>query len=88
MRLRITERYQRSLGRVPDRTRRAATQALAKCVENPRYPGLNLEQLSGWQDTYSIRGNRQYRILLVREVDETGELFAVVDIGTHKIYRR
>lgn len=42
----------------------------------------------GWEDTYSIRVNRQYRILLVRESDEAGELFAAVDIGTHQIYRR
>lgn len=88
MRLRITEGYRRSVGRVPDRIRKSATQALVKFVENPRHPGLNLERLMGWEDTYSIRVNRQYRILLVRESDEAGELFAAVDIGTHQIYRR
>jgi len=40
------------------------------------------------EDTYSIRVNRRYRILLVRETDEAGEIFAVVDIDTHQIYRR
>ena len=42
----------------------------------------------GWEDTYSIRVNRQHRILLVRERDAAGEFFSVVDIGTHQIYRR
>ena len=88
MRIRVTERYRRSVDRMPHRIRKAAAQALVKLVENPRSRGLNLERLSGWEDTYSIRVNRQYRILLVREVDAAGELFAVVDIGTHQIYRR
>ena len=88
MRIRLTERYRRSLGRVPDRIRKAAARALVRLVEDARHTGLNLERLTGWDDTYSIRINRQYRILLLREVDEIGEFFAVVDIGTHEIYRR
>jgi plasmid maintenance system killer protein len=88
MRIRVTERYRRSIGRVPAGIRKSAERALIRFVEQPEHPGLNFERLAGWQDTYSIRVNRQYRILLVREVDEAGELFAAVDIGTHQVYRR
>jgi plasmid maintenance system killer protein len=88
MRIRISNRYDRSVNRVPDRIKTRATQALIKFADNPNHPGLNFERLSGWDDTYSIRVNRQYRILLVRETDEAGEIFAAVDIGTHQIYRR
>jgi plasmid maintenance system killer protein len=88
MRLRVTARYERSVARVPDRVKKAAANALTKFMTNPQHPGLNFERLAGWEDTYSVRVNRQYRILLIREVDEAGELFAIVDIGTHQIYRR
>jgi plasmid maintenance system killer protein len=88
MRIRVTNRYERSVSRVPDRIKMRAAQTLIKFVDDPDHPGLNFERLSGWQDTYSIRVNRQYRILLVRETDDDGEIFAAVDIGTHQIYRR
>jgi plasmid maintenance system killer protein len=57
-------------------------------MEAPDRPGLNFERLPGWDDTYSIRVTRSYRILLKREIDEAGEFFLAVDIGTHQIYRR
>lgn len=88
MRVRVTQRYERSANRIPVRVKTRASQAITKFMDNPNHPGLNFERLSGWEDTYSIRVNRQYRILLVRETDVAGEIFAVVDIGTHQIYRR
>jgi plasmid maintenance system killer protein len=88
MRIRVTNRYERSVSRIPDRIKTRAAQTLIKFADNPNHPGLNFERLSGWEDTYSIRVNRQYRILLVRQTDEVGEIFAAVDIGTHQIYRR
>ena len=88
MRLRVTARYEHSVSRVPDRVKKAAANALIKFMTHPQQPGLNFERLAGWEDTYSIRVNRQYRILLIREADEAGELFAIADIGTHQIYRR
>jgi plasmid maintenance system killer protein len=88
MRIRVTKRYERSVSRVPDRIKPRAARALIQFQDDPKQPGLNFERLSGWADTYSIRVNRQYRILLVRQTDEAGEIFAAVDIGTHQIYRR
>jgi plasmid maintenance system killer protein len=88
MRIRVSKRYERSVSRIPDRIKMRAAKALIKFADNPTHPGLNFEQLSGWEATYSIRVNRQYRILLVRQTDDAGEIFAVIDIGTHQIYRR
>ena len=39
---------------------------------------------AGWEDYYSIRINRRYRILLRKEADD---LYAVVDAGPHKAFR-
>ncbi len=88
IRVRITERYRKSERRVPERIRIKARDALSGLLENPQRPGLNFERLSGWDDTYSIRVTREYRILLMRESDEEGEVLAAIDIGTHRVYRR
>ena len=37
---------------------------------------------------YSICVSIDYRILLVRASDDVGELFAAIDVGTHRVYRR
>jgi mRNA-degrading endonuclease RelE of RelBE toxin-antitoxin system len=88
MRIRIADSYKRSARRVPEHIRNRAAEALSCFQDNPRYPGLNFEKLSGFDDTYSIRVTKQYRVLLIRQIDEAGELFSVVDIGTHQVYRR
>ncbi len=87
-RVRIADSYRKAERRLPHRIRIQAAKALAILMETPDRPGLNFERLPGWEDTYSIRVNRSYRILLRREADGLGELFAAVDIGTHQIYRR
>ncbi len=45
-------------------------------MEAPGRPGLNFERLPDWDNTYSIRVTRSYRILLKREA---GEFFTAVD---------
>jgi hypothetical protein len=86
-RLRIADSYRKAERRIPQRIRLQAVKALSTFMEAPDRPGLNFERLPGWDDTYSIRVTRSY-ILLKRETDAAGELFAAVDIGTHQIYRR
>jgi hypothetical protein len=46
---------------------------------------MRFERLAGWDAMFSIRVTRGYRILLMRETDG---VFAVVDIGSHEVYRR
>jgi mRNA-degrading endonuclease RelE of RelBE toxin-antitoxin system len=87
-RIRIADSYRKAERRIPHRIRLQAGKALSTFMEAPDRPGLNFERLPGWDNAYSIRVTRSYRILLKREADEAGELFAAVDIGTHRIYRR
>jgi mRNA-degrading endonuclease RelE of RelBE toxin-antitoxin system len=88
MRLRIADQYIKSERRLPKRIRFKARAALETFIDDPGRPGLNFERLSGWDNAYSIRVTAEYRILLIRENDDAGPLFAAVDIGTHRIYRR
>jgi mRNA-degrading endonuclease RelE of RelBE toxin-antitoxin system len=87
-RIRIANSYRKAERRIPQRIRLQAGKALSTLMEAPDRPGLNFERLPGWDDTYSIRVTRGYRILLKREADEVGEFFTAVDIGTHQVYRR
>jgi len=87
-RIRIADSYRKAERRIPQRIRLQAGKALTTFMEAPDRPGLNFERLPGWDDTYSIRVTRSYRILLKREADDAGEFFLAVDIGTHQIYRR
>lgn len=88
IRLRIAESYRKAERRLPQRIRLQAAKTLANFMDNPDRPGLNFEKLAGWDNTYSIRVSKAYRIMLRREADEAGEFFAAVDIGTHHVYRR
>jgi plasmid maintenance system killer protein len=47
---------------------------------------LNLEPIAG--EMYSIRVNRNFRILLRKRQDDSGVCYAAEDIGGHDIYRR
>jgi plasmid maintenance system killer protein len=87
-RIRVDPGYGKGLKRLPRDIVRRATQALARFMEDPSRPGLRFEKLQGWDDLYSIRINRSYRILLRQETDKDGEVFAAVDVGTHRLYRR
>ena len=58
-------------------------------MEDPKRPGLRFERLEHWENYYTIRINPGYRILLRRETDNEGEIYAAVDAGPHeRIYRR
>jgi len=90
VRLRIDPGYQRGRRRLDAQDRNRADLALERFVVNPLNPILRFEALKGGLAGYhSIRASYSVRILLRREVDETGELFAAVDVGNHDaVYRR
>ncbi len=88
VRLRVDPGYQKALKKLSPELRKRANATLVKFLENPTRPGLKFEALSAWRDYYSIRISRGYRVLLRREEDSVGEIFAAVDVGPHDIYRR
>ena len=66
---------------------RQASVAFEQFVADPRRPGLNFETLRGRDDLYSIRVTQGDRAILRRVLDGEGELFEVLLIGQHDIYR-
>ncbi len=88
-RVRVDPRYLKSARKITAREKRQANSSLEKFLEDPARPGLNFEPIVGFPDYFTIRVNRSLRILLRREEDKDGELFAAVDIGSHDVvYRR
>ena len=66
---------------------RQASLAFEQFVTDPKRPGLNFEKLRGRDDLYSIRITQGDRAILRRIVDAEGELFEVLLIGSHDIYK-
>jgi hypothetical protein len=87
-RLRIAPSYLKAAAALSSKDFERAAAALAKFLEDPDRPGLNFEPVRGMADHYSIRVSRSHRILLRKEHDAEGDLFAAVDVGTHQVYRR
>jgi hypothetical protein len=83
MRLKVDARFERSLrrlsGELIERTRRT----LLKLQEAPSLRGLNLEKLHGSEALYTVRVNRNFRILLRAAEDEEGAYLLVLRVDSH-----
>lgn len=65
-----------------------ARAALRRFREDPQHPALHFEPLQGIESTYSIRVNRNFRILLELQEDSEGKYFVVLDVANHDVYDR
>jgi plasmid maintenance system killer protein len=87
-RLRIDPSFERHLDDYPSLRSRAVS-ALQRFVAAPARRGANFEPLEGSDGRYwSLRVNRNFRIILRRERDAEGDIYAAIDLGPHDIYRR
>ncbi len=87
-RIEVVPRFKKAYRRLTPPLQAAAVKALSTFIENPGNRGLNLEALAGRPGFYSIRVNRNYRILLQKKKDSVGEFYSVEDVDTHDIYKR
>jgi len=74
----------RTMSKLPSNRRDAAKDSLKKFIADPKLPGLNFEPVRNATGFFTIRANAGDRIVL--EKSEGG--YAVVDIGSHDIYRK
>jgi len=82
----FTARSRRLFRKLDPQNRRDADNALATFVRDAATPGLNFEKLQGFDRLYSIRVNRNYRIILLRT--DAPDSYEVWDVGPHDIYRQ
>ena len=86
-RVRWSRTFEKSFRKLPTAIQDAAFRAVLKLLEDAARPSLNLEKLHA-SEYWSIRVNAGYRILLRPESDPEGDVFRLMDIGPHDIYRR
>ena len=87
-RVRWSRTFEKSFRKLPAQIQDSAFRAVSNLIEDPSRPSLHLEKLRG-TDYWSIRANLGYRILLQLESDlDEGDVFRLVDVGPHDIYRR
>jgi mRNA-degrading endonuclease RelE of RelBE toxin-antitoxin system len=86
-RLRWSRTFEKSFRKLSAPIQDAAFRVVRNLLEDPSRPSLNLEKLRG-TDYWSIRVNLSYRILLRSETDPEGDLFQLMDVGPHDVYRR
>lgn len=71
--------------RLPHDMQAKVADTLATFMREPTHPGLNLEPIINRSGYYSIRINRQWRMLLRKEAENH---FTAIEVGTHAIYRK
>jgi hypothetical protein len=81
-----TGRGDRLLRKLDPPVRRDALATLAAFDVDSAARGLHFEKLRGFQTLYSIRIDRNHRIILRRT--EVPDTFEIEDIGPHDVYRR
>jgi len=86
-RVRWSRTFEKSFRKLPAQIQDAAFRAIQNLLEDPGRRSLNLEKLRGTEYS-SIRVNLGYRILLRSEPDPEGEIFRLMDVGPHDVYRR
>ena len=87
LRLRWSRTFEKSFRKLPAQIQDATFRAVQNLLEDPSRRSLNLEKLRG-TDYWSIRVNLGYRVLLRAEPDPEGEVFRLMDVGPHDVYRR
>jgi plasmid maintenance system killer protein len=81
-----TGRANRLLRKLDPLVRRDALSALNAFAADSTARGLHFEKLRGFRTLYSIRIDRNHRIILRRT--DAPDTFEIEDIGPHDVYRR
>ncbi len=87
MRISFSRQGVKALKAMGNNRRIAVQDALKRFMDDPFHPGLNFEKLRGYTDLYSLRASRNDRIIIRKETDDDGELYVVMDAGSHAVYR-
>lgn len=83
IRLKPSEQFLKSLAKLGEPIASRAENAIRKFYAAPKSPGLNFEAIKGRSGFFTIRVNRNFRILLKTEEDSEGSYYLLADIGSH-----
>lgn len=83
VRIQLSTRFIKSRGKLGNPIAERADKALLKFVQAPNSPGLNFEKFQNMPGYFTIRVNRNFRILLKEESDSEGVYYVVADLADH-----
>jgi mRNA-degrading endonuclease RelE of RelBE toxin-antitoxin system len=83
VRTKPSARFRKSLAKLGEPLASRAFKALKKFHSAPTSPGLNFEAFKNRPGFFTIRVDRNFRILLKQDTDEEGPYFLLVDIADH-----
>jgi hypothetical protein len=83
IRLKPSDQFLKSRGKIGEPIASRAETAISKFYAAPTSPGLNFEAVKGRPGFFTIRVNRNFRILLKEEEDNEGPYYLLADIGSH-----
>ena len=83
VRTKPSARFRKSLAKLGEPMASRALKALEKLHTAHNSPGLNFEAFKNRPGFFTIRVDRNFRILLKQETDEDGPYFLLVDIADH-----
>lgn len=83
IRVKPSARYIKSLAKLGEPLASRAAKAIVKFYREPKTPGLNFEAFKNRSGYFTIRVDRNFRILLRTEEDKEGPYFLLVDIADH-----
>jgi hypothetical protein len=84
-----TKRFEKAFRKIKDtRRQRAIIDAIARLFDDPRHPALNFERIRSTERMWTIRSSLKDRVLIEHDPDADPDLFTLIDVGPHDIYRR
>jgi mRNA-degrading endonuclease RelE of RelBE toxin-antitoxin system len=83
VRTKPSPRFVKSCAKLREPLTSRINSALRKFHTNPDSPGLNFEALKNAPRYFTIRVDRNFRILLKAEVDKEGPYFLLIDVASH-----
>lgn len=83
IRTKPSARFNKSRAKVGEPIASRTLSALKKFHETPESPGLNFEPVKNAPGFFTIRINRNFRILLKEEKDEEGAYYLLVEVASH-----
>ena len=88
--IKASREFIRNLEKLSPQVRKKARKRLQLLLRDFRYPSLHTEKLQGatfaGKDVWSIRVDRNHRILFIIRKDENA--YFLISVGKHDIYRR
>jgi hypothetical protein len=82
-RVKPSARFVKSRAKIGEPVASRIDKTLVKFCHSPESPGLNLEALKNHPEFFTIRVNRNFRILLKKEADQEGPYWLLVDVADH-----